>query len=307
MHPNIKKILVIEDNDDDVFLLRNCLQQIDITCPVDRAVNGQDALVKLDENKYDIIFLDYNLPDSNAIDLIRDVLKHAGKDFLPIITMTGVGGTEVAVELMKLGVIDHLLKGELKPDRLNMALLFAMEKISNARKQKIYISELERMGLYDSLTSLPNQNLMYDRLEQVIKTARRAKTGFSLCYMDLNDFKPINDTYGHATGNLVLRTIGQRLKYQVREADTVARVGGDEFVIILPGVGSREDAITFVEKLQANIDKPVPIENIEVEISSSIGITMFPDHGTNLNDILNIADLAMYQAKRNKKPFYIPR
>ena len=161
---------------------------------------------------------------------------------------------------------------------------------------------LKKVAHHDSLTELPNRYLLLDRLGQAITSSNRNQTSFALCFIDLDGFKPVNDEHGHDAGDFVLREVGRRLTECIRENDTVARIGGDEFVLILVDVEIASGINATLERILATIKKPIAIpEGVEVTISLSMGVTIFPDDLSSPDDLLNHADEAMYVAK-NKGP-----
>lgn len=157
---------------------------------------------------------------------------------------------------------------------------------------------IQHLALHDALTGLSNRTLLFDRLDGAITAARRRNASFALFFLDLDDFKPINDDLGHDAGDLVLKTIAQRLQGSVRESDTVARVGGDEFVLVLQDVNGREAAKSVAEKTIAALAKPISINNRICEVGATLGIALYPDHGEDADTLIRHADAAMYAAKR---------
>lgn len=154
------------------------------------------------------------------------------------------------------------------------------------------------LAYHDMLTGLPNRRLFSDRLEQAIARARRKGHRVAVMLLDLDDFKIINDTHGHSTGDEVLIAISHRLRQSVRESDTVARLGGDEFVVLLPETLHEEDAATVAQKIIETVREPVAIGNRQYFLGVSIGLALFPDHALNAERLLQQADIAMYIAKR---------
>lgn len=152
---------------------------------------------------------------------------------------------------------------------------------------------------YDALTDLPNRILLFDRLQQALAQARRDRTHLALMYIDFDKFKPINDTLGHAVGDLLLQMAAMRMQDCVREADTVARIGGDEFVVLLTAIENVQDAVTVAEKIRCSLNRAFEISGQNLHISTSIGIAIYPEHGTTENELIGNADIAMYQAKQN--------
>ena len=156
----------------------------------------------------------------------------------------------------------------------------------------------------DALTGLANRHLFFDRLELATHEAERANNKFALLFLDLDKFKPINDTLGHDIGDLVLKTVATRLQNLVRAGDTVARMGGDEFTLILNGLHSAPDAEKIAAKIIECIGAPFTFGNISCHLGASIGITLFPDHGTIAEQLINKADKAMYLAKAQGRNTY---
>lgn len=157
---------------------------------------------------------------------------------------------------------------------------------------------LHQLAFHDSLTGLPNRFLLRERIGQALVQARRHDRRVALLFIDLNRFKEINDTLGHPIGDRLLRIAARRLRYSVREGDTVARLGGDEFVVCLSALTERNDAILIAAKIDAALREPLRIGSHELNISGSIGISVYPEDGQNLETLLQAADTAMYQAKK---------
>lgn len=156
--------------------------------------------------------------------------------------------------------------------------------------------ELTYLSMHDNLTKLPNRALLEDRLSHSIQIAYREGTHFALMFMDLDGFKAVNDAWGHHAGDQLLIEVANRIKSTIRAKDTIARLGGDEFVL-LADVSQPEDAATLADKLLAALRQPFLIDEHELRISSSIGIAMYPNNGSNQHDLLTNADAAMYHAK----------
>jgi len=167
--------------------------------------------------------------------------------------------------------------------------------------------EIAYRANYDVLTGLPNRNLLAERLSQAIKQARRENTRIAVMFVDLDHFKQVNDTLGHAIGDLLLQTVADRLRQCVRETDTIARQGGDEFVLLLAGVEDSAAAGRVANKIIEQLCASFIIEKNEIHIGASIGITLYPDDGRNMETLFRNADLAMYRAKdagRNNAQFF---
>jgi diguanylate cyclase (GGDEF)-like protein/PAS domain S-box-containing protein len=161
--------------------------------------------------------------------------------------------------------------------------------------------ELGEMAHSDELTGLPNRALFFDRLERVMIHARRNRRRFALLYLDLDGFKTVNDNYGHQAGDEVLQGAARRILGTVRESDTVARIGGDEFVIILDDLGHLEEPAVVAKKLLETFSSPFGISGSTVTIGVSIGVSVYPDDAENAQQLISCADFAMYEVKRAGK------
>ncbi|MEI7843030.1 MAG: diguanylate cyclase [Gallionellaceae bacterium] len=158
---------------------------------------------------------------------------------------------------------------------------------------------IHHMAQYDQLTDLPNRALLSDRLQQALSIAKRKQTRLALLFLDFDKFKPINDSLGHAVGDLLLKKAAVRMQHCMRESDTVARIGGDEFVVLIPNVETEEDAQLVAEKIRLSLELPFEIEGHVLNISTSIGIAIYPEQGEDEIELSKNADLAMYFAKQS--------
>ena len=172
-------------------------------------------------------------------------------------------------------------------------------------EKKLLLDRLDQMAHFDELTGLPNRALFLDRLKQAVVMARRDKKKFALLYLDLDGFKRINDTYGHETGDKVLKTVAARLSACVRISDTIGRLGGDEFTVILSTISHYDDAGHVAEKILLSLTRVFKLSASEsAKLGVSIGISVFPDNAEDGNQLLTTADDAMYEVKRNGKNGY---
>nr|WP_281348234.1 GGDEF domain-containing protein [Marinobacter changyiensis] len=162
---------------------------------------------------------------------------------------------------------------------------------------------LEFRASHDSLTELPNRSLFMDRLRLAVSQARRNGQKFAVLFIDLNDFKVVNDTYGHGIGDQLLQKVAAGLKHCLREGDTLARYGGDEFMALLPSLDEKKDAATVARKLLTSLETPFHFEgcDLRVSIGISIGIALYPEDGDGAETLVERADMAMYAVKRKKK------
>lgn len=165
--------------------------------------------------------------------------------------------------------------------------------------RKLNEDRVRHLAHYDVLTGLPNRALLTDRMHQAMALARRDKAMLAVMFLDLDKFKPINDTFGHDIGDLLLKEVARRLLNSIRASDTVARIGGDEFVVLLPTIEQEQDATVVAKKILHALNQAFDIASHSLHISSSIGIAIYPEHADNEKLLLINADIAMYHAKKN--------
>ena len=177
----------------------------------------------------------------------------------------------------------------------------AGDLVASALQRALQSERLDALAFFDALTGLPNRVLLYDRLVQTIFASQRRGERFAVLFVDLDGFKAINDTFGHGSGDNVLKVVAARLKEALRESDTVARLGGDEFVVVGAGIATIADAATFAERILHTLRRPiVDGENVH-EISASIGVSFYPIDGVEMKSLIERADIALYEAKHAGK------
>ncbi len=176
--------------------------------------------------------------------------------------------------------------------------LGSLEDITSIKEQE---EKLIQQATFDTLTGLPNRFLAQNRLNQTLSAIQRTNNKGALLFIDLDNFKEVNDTLGHHAGDELLKSVAKHMTKVVRNEDTVARLGGDEFLIIIGEIKSRSDVEYVAEKIISLISREFVIDNTSVFVSASIGISIFPDHGTRSESLMKKADSAMYMAKKQGK------
>ena len=194
---------------------------------------------------------------------------------------------------------DHYYLTTVKPimdDLLNVVSVICISKDITERKHME--DRLAHLAQHDALTDLPNRALFSDRLQKAITQAKRDGTRLALLSIDLDRFKPVNDSFGHPVGDLLLQAVAKRMLESIRESDSVGRIGGDEFLVLLPSVDGIDDAVNVAEKIHRALAQPFELpEYGRLSISSCIGIALYPDHGESELILLRNADCSMYNAK----------
>ncbi|MDH5301886.1 MAG: EAL domain-containing protein [Gammaproteobacteria bacterium] len=291
------RIAVVDDDDVDRERICRFLGKISVDAEIVQVTSGKAALALLKEQPFDILLLDYRLGDMTGTELLQ-ALEGENLSHVPTIMITGMGDEKTAVNALKHGVHDYLPKRGLTAETLFSAMESALHAANLENKLREANENLRILSLYDSLTKLPNRNLFFDRLKQSILSASRNNASFAVLMIDLNLFKEVNDSLGHAAGDAVLAVIGDRLQAVARRSDTFARVGGDEFAAILHDVQTGQDALMCVEKISAAISQPIAVGDNIVQVGASIGIARYPHHGNAHQTLISNADFAMYSAKR---------
>ncbi len=179
-----------------------------------------------------------------------------------------------------------------------IGLLGIMREVDAVKRME---ADVLFLATHDALTELPNRSLLTDRIEQCIARALRQQMVFAVLYLDLRGLQQINDRYGYDAGDRVLCEASRRIRATIRRSDTVARIGGDEFVVLLEGVQNAVNARRVAEKIQQSVEQPMEWNGQVVQIGLSIGISLFPDHAAKATDLLHAAERAMYAARRRRK------
>ncbi|KMS54899.1 diguanylate cyclase [Novosphingobium barchaimii LL02] len=291
--------LIVDDDDVDRERLMRMLRRGPREITVEQAASQAEALglIRQPEAHFDIVFLDFGLTDGDGRDLLPAIRSEIDPD-CPIIAVTGNADEQIAADSIKSGMTEYLTKRSLSPERVAASVEEGMawrQYRLDLRRQE---EELTHRSLHDPLTDLPNRTLFSDRLGQACARARRSGDPFAVVMIDLDRFKEINDSFGHAAGDAVLIAIGRRLREHLREVDTIARLGGDEFAVLLQNVDGEESALAVAAKLTELIAQPIVHGERMLHVGASLGIALCPLLGFAPEELLGAADEAMYEAKR---------
>jgi len=286
-------ILIVDDQPSDLLILNEAVHDLG---DVHIASNGNMALEIARQCRPDLILLDIQMPDMDGFQLCRAIKADPKLCDAAILFVTAQNQTENEIKALEYGGIDFIDKP------LNIPVIRG-----HVRAHLNLRLAAKRLAYYDDLTGLPNRSLLQDRAEQALQTAHRNQSKVALLFLDLDNFKIINDSVDHSVGDAVLAEIGSRLTQFSRGIDTVSRQGGDEFVILLPEV-KRLDAVgDLVERMLAVIATPMYINKKRYDLTASAGVAVFPDDSQDFASLYRHADTAMYQAKklgRNRYRFF---
>ncbi len=297
VEPRSLSVLLVEDNLGDRRLaeiaLREAAADAGIACTVNAADSLAAALRCMHESAtpVDAILLDLGLPDAHGLEgllALRTVALDAA-----IVVLTGLSDLKTATEALSSGASDYLEKGEIQPRTLLRAVRYSIERRKSA-------AELVRMAHTDPLTGLLNRRAFFERLELALTQSRRSALAAAVILFDLDNFKEINDVFGHKIGDHVLIEVTRRLRQHLRETDSIARIGGDEFAVVATNLHTASAAMEIAEKISASIATIDDIEGLHVRTSISIGISVFPMDNSPADLLVQHADLAMYKSKVNR-------
>ena len=335
----VMRVLVVDDSQAIRAAIRDRLELGNLE--VIEASCGQQALTILEEQLPDLVLLDVVMPGMDGITALKRLRARYSKYQLPIIPIVNLDAASEIVRALDCGANDYVTKpidfdvlwarmtNQLMQKQAAEYLRIAQQSLeqqvrlrtaelsSNNQKLQRVIQEkllvedqLQRQANYDALTGLPNRNLARDRLGQAIAKAKRHKLNPCVAFLDLDNFKHVNDTLGHEAGDKLLAEAARRLSGCARKCDTVARLGGDEFLLILedshePSRPSRViDLQRIGERVIERFSRPFTLDGVEISVSPSIGFAMYPRDGTDGNVLMRHADAAMYRAKNQGKNGY---
>ena len=293
-------ILLLEEDESESRLIQSLLSGVRFgQYQLDWCSSYENAYQKLvAESDYDIVLLDYLGFAGRGHNLLGLAVN---RRFAPVIVLTEESNRDLDIEVMRKGASDYLVHGRIDAEILERSLRYAIERKKTETK-------LARLAHYDALTGLPNRILFRDRLEHAIELNNREQTPFALMYVDLDGFKQVNDSLGHKAGDALLQTIAGRLQDCIRRSDSVARIGGDEFTVLLQSISTNSKDIALVaQKIIDEVAKPFTFGNHRFNLGASVGIAVFPIAGSDADSLQQHADMAMYQAKAesgNKYRFY---
>jgi len=293
------RILLVDDDADAVRLLQQLLHLEGYTC-VSVTTDPARVTALHAEQRFDLIVLDIQMPGMNGFE-VMEALKVNPTEYVPILAVTGEPTHKL--NALRAGAKDFVSK-PFDWDEVFVRVYNMLEVKLLLDEARGHAKELESMALEDPLTGLANRRLLPERVWMAIAHARRNRTQMAVLYLDLDGFKDVNDTLGHAMGDELLKAVARRLVSAVREEDTVARVGGDEFMVALWQVTGIEDTEKVAEKLIHSIAEPYRLDGHTVTVTTSVGASIYPMHGSDADALMKTADAALYSAKHAGKNIF---
>jgi len=292
-------LLLIDDSSADTALVSGYLDGSKASFKLTTQTDFQNGLACISEGNFDVCLLDYDLCGYTGIEFLN-IANSLGID-CPIIMLTGFDDYDTDLEVMNAGAVDFLNKNSLDEKTLERAIRYAVSHHKSIQALRLSEQRLRQTAFFDNLTGLPNRALFLDRLNHAFKMGQRNNKHLAVIFVDLDGFKPINDTYGHAVGNYALKEIARRLLDSFRQADTIARLGGDEFTILLENVGSEAKVLEITQQVRKMIQLPMRYnDGSTFSLSASIGIAFSKVNTASPEELLRSADIAMYRAKKKQ-------
>jgi diguanylate cyclase (GGDEF)-like protein len=305
-------ILLIDDDEQIRNLLRDLLAP-EHECSA--AGSAEEALAVLKTTNFALVISDINMGGISGLDLVP--LVHREAPDTVVVMISGQQTIETAIEAMRVGAFDYITK-PFDTHHVDAAVRRALDHHKLLEGKRLYennleelvrrrTAEVEHLAYYDTLTDLPNRLLFEDRLAQALTLAQRNRQILGTFFLALDRFKKINDTLGHAVGDLLLKDVAERVKRSVSECDTVARFDGEEFAVLLTRVAGTEDLVEISRSINEALKPSFLLEGHEIYVTASIGISLFPFDGEDLGTLLKNAGAALYRAKMqggNNYQFY---
>jgi len=293
-------ILYVEDNKDAQEQLKMILE--DDVKEFYQAYNGEEGLTLYREKRPDIILSDINMPLLDGLAMAKEIRKIDAEQ--PILIVSSLDDKDTLLKAINI-VIDGFIRKPIDMKELE----FQLNKIAKNLQNKISTQsnkEKERNNLYtlahyDTLTKIPNRFLFDTSLKQAISDALRRNTSVALFFIDLDNFKGVNDTYGHQMGDKVLKSIVNNIKKVIRHEDILSRIGGDEFALIVKGIVNKDDISNLAQKIVKASSISLKQRNETINASCTLGISLFPQDTNSKEELIHFADVAMYKAKKAGK------
>ena len=291
------KILIVDDQRADIQLLQLVLGSAGYS-RVTPTSDPRAVCALHRENHYDLILLDLQMPGMDGFEVMEGLKAIETDGYLSVLAVTAE--QDHKLRALQCGAKDFVSKPyDLAEVLMRVHNLLEVRLLHEAARS--HAEMLEALALHDQLTGLANRRLLADRMSMAMAHARRNKTAMALVYLDLDGFKQINDTLGHGAGDILLKLVAKRLVETVREEDTVARTGGDEFILVLWHIGEHNYADSVARKVIEALSKPFDIDGHIVSITTSAGVAIYPVHGEDVDTLTKSADSALYEAKRAGK------
>ena len=292
-------ILIVDDDVVDREMISRILKRSKIVCSITEVDSVDTAINILNETIFDIILLDYNLPQRNGIDLLLELKVMPNHKNLAVIMMSTSKADDLALNSINAGAQDFLVKTEINLFRLQRAILSAQARTCLENELSESHQRTKELAEHDCLTGLSNRYFFDNHLSNEIEKHKENKNKIALLLIDLDHFKYVNDNYGHDVGDQLLIEVSKRISSVLRKSELLARLGGDEFSVTLTNLQHISDANRIAERIIKALALPFEINNNSFISAASIGISVYPNDSENAKELFKYADIAMYRSKNN--------
>jgi len=300
-------ILIVDDDDLDRLLITNSLKNSHLKLSITIATTVDEGINHFRSKKFDLVLLDYRMPQRDGIEMLLEIKTESENSSCAIVMMSSTENEDLAIECLKAGAQDFLIKSDVSTIRLRRAILHAQARFELENQLITSYQKVKQLAESDSLTGLANRYLFDESLKLSIANNSRGQSKLALLMIDLDNFKMINDSYGHDVGDLLLIEVVHRIQQCLRGNELFARLGGDEFAISLSNLESPKSAGYIANRINHALDKPIIVDKREIQTTASIGIAIHPDNGLDSAELMKYSDIAMYRAKkkgRNQACFF---
>lgn len=293
LHQRKHKLLIVDDDRTIRLALKNIFT--DQRFIIFEARNGQQAISFCKNDTPDIILMDAIMPDVDGFEACKTIRALPNLNETPILMITSLEDDNAINKAFSAGATDYITKP------LNFTVL--KERVSRLLQANRVEKRVKELAYHDSLTGLPNRSKLMQDLRIILNRAKLDNTNFAVLFLDLDHFKNINDSLGHNIGDLLLKAVADRLQSAVRESDFVARLGGDEFTVILENIEDSDAISNIAQNICTSLSSPFAFIQQKMFVTTSVGISVYPDDGTDVNALLKHADLAMFSAKKSRNNY----
>jgi len=300
------KILIVDDNPENLSALIMLFKKIEVN--VVAVENGNEALAEALKQDFALIILDVQMPNMDGYEVAKLLHGDIKTRNIPVVFITAAySDEEHLLEGYQNGAVDYIEKPIHDTVLLSkVAIFIRLWKQQRELEREVLLraqanKEIKHLATHDHLTGLANRVLLTDLIDNALARAKRYDLNLAVLFLDLDGFKTINDAYGHDAGDYLLKVYSQRLLSSIRAMDSVVRFGGDEFIILLTDLQDKEEALVSANRILETLAQSLCWNNHKIQITASIGIACYPEHGNSESQLIQKADKAMYQVKSKNK------
>ncbi len=291
-------ILIVDDDDVDRESVKRSLSKSDFDCTITQATTADQALGLCQKSHFDVILLDYRMPERDGIELLKELRDSSDELTAVVVMMSNSEDEKLALDALQAGAQDFILKREISAARLRRTILQARKRFELEQELRESFYRVKTLAERDMLTNLANRYLFDESFKVAVNNNKRNGGTLALLLFDIDNFKLINDTYGHSLGDDLLKRVCRRVMSTLRGNELFARLGGDEFALMLTNLNSAYDAARVADRIRTCMKLPFDMDAYEVTTSVSIGISVCNGNEVSAEELLKFADIAMYRSKR---------